>query len=227
MILSHEKRFIFIANGKTGTSSIEKVLNPYQEGEEYNFGVKNLFKSPHIPPTLLKACLKEQVLDEYFKFVFFRNPWDWFVSQWKYNFIVRKKVPMHHFALYPRSSYQQFKKNNGILRLAKKEKFTAADVDFLRDLLWQHRAIPGEKTLYQSSKVYDINGNKLVDYIAKYENIQHEFQYLSEKLSLPIIDLPHTNKTEHRHYSEYFSDSGRKRVGEIWKRDVENFGYKY
>ena len=39
MIISHKHKFIFLCNGKTGTTSIEELLRPLQEGAEFDFGV--------------------------------------------------------------------------------------------------------------------------------------------------------------------------------------------
>ena len=85
MILSHEKKFIFICNGKTGTSSIETALGEYQEGAEFEVPVDGLYTPKHIPPVALKGLLGPSLWKEYFVFVFVRNPWDWFVSQYFWN----------------------------------------------------------------------------------------------------------------------------------------------
>jgi len=81
MILSHTHKFIFIANGKTGTSSIETALQPYQEGAALKIGVEGLYTPKHVPPVVLRSQLGPKIWDEYFTFAFVRNPWDWFVSQ--------------------------------------------------------------------------------------------------------------------------------------------------
>ncbi len=42
MILSHEHKFIFFCNGKTGTSSIEQALEPIQQGQEYYIDIQGV-----------------------------------------------------------------------------------------------------------------------------------------------------------------------------------------
>ena len=75
MIISSEKKFIFVAIPKTGTSSIEKALGKYSDTELENGKVKHL---------LLKNV--EDLLDKpYYKFCFFRNPWDRMVSLYHYH----------------------------------------------------------------------------------------------------------------------------------------------
>src|SRR3954447_18105256 len=86
MILSHTHKFIFICSSKVGTTSMEEVLRPLQEGADYDFGSPGARIVPkHIPPAILRGALPEKVWNAYFKFVFVRNPWDWFISQWFFN----------------------------------------------------------------------------------------------------------------------------------------------
>lgn len=93
MIVSSEKKFIFVAVPKTGTSSIEKVLGEYGD-EELEKG-----KVKHVPLRFTGDLLEKP----YYKFCFFRNPWGRMVSLYHYhvrqgdNFLSRdyKDVPFN------------------------------------------------------------------------------------------------------------------------------------
>ena len=61
MILSHQHKFIFFCNGKTGTTSMEKVLQSFQEGEEYNIHLEGVCPAKHIYPAIIKAYLAEDI----------------------------------------------------------------------------------------------------------------------------------------------------------------------
>tara|TARA_R110001592_G_scaffold130031_4_gene343035 strand:- start:12141 stop:12716 length:576 start_codon:yes stop_codon:yes gene_type:complete len=78
MIISDSHNFLFIANTKTGSTSIQNCLN--------------LYKSEHkITPKhcTLKIIYKNfPFIKDYFKFTIVRNPFDWVVSWYFY----RKKV---------------------------------------------------------------------------------------------------------------------------------------
>ena len=65
--------------------SIEAALGRYQEGSRYEVGAPNLYHGKHIPPAVLREQVGEAIWEEYFKFTFCRNPFDWFVSQWFWN----------------------------------------------------------------------------------------------------------------------------------------------
>lgn len=75
MIVSTEKQFIFVAVPKTGSSSVEKALGEYSD-EELEKGKVRHTKLSDIP----------ELLDSHFyKFCFFRNPWDRMVSLYHYH----------------------------------------------------------------------------------------------------------------------------------------------
>src|SRR3989338_5981486 len=86
MILSHEHKFIFFCNGKVASTSMQAALAAFQEEPELDIAVEGLFTKGHIPPEALKQKIPDSVWREYFKFCFVRNPWDWVVSQYYYNF---------------------------------------------------------------------------------------------------------------------------------------------
>jgi hypothetical protein len=229
MIISRKHKFIFFANGKTGTSSIEKNLNQYQEGEEYDFAVPGLFSKKHIPPVFVKSCMTDSEWENYFKFVFVRNPWDWFVSQWKYNFSLNEtpKIPLSRYFIHPRSSMQMKKNNDSIVEIGSKSVYNAYDVTHLANYLKRFRALPGQHTLIQSTKVFDLNGKQMVDYIGRFENLENDYQTILKQIGLPIQKLPHVNSTKHQSYKEHFTECGIEKVAEIWEEDIRSFGYTY
>ncbi len=110
MLISHSKKFIFIHNYKVAGTSIETALNHYGNTSFRSSGIKDkllcalnsypkLFSEDF--PAHIQACqLKEQipgnVFNNYFRFGFVRNPWDWQVSL--YTFML-KEVGHHQHQL--------------------------------------------------------------------------------------------------------------------------------
>ncbi len=75
--------------------------------------------------------------------------------------------------------------------------------------------------------ICDGDGKQLVDFIGSFENLQEDFNTVCDKIGIPRKELAHRNKSEHKHYTEYYNDSLRNQVGELFKRDIEMFGYKF
>lgn len=227
MILSHKHKFIYFCNGRTGSTSIEQALGGLQEGAQYDFGIDGLFVAKHIPPVLLRACLTEEVWNEYYKFVFVRNPWDWIVSNWLYNMQPRRKNRAGGVdRLLGKFKVGAEKNHKHAHKAAENLKLTAADVDRLYSALQRHKGLPNRQVCLQSTWVFDLEGRKLVDEIGRFETLTQDFARIQNRLGLNF-DLPHRNGTQHSDYQLYYTAGAIERVRELWGWDVENFGYSF
>lgn len=91
MIISHRHRFIFVAVPKTGTHSVRQALREQmgpEDVEQVGLFVDKRFPWPelaairhgHLSLRQIAPFVGEDVLRDYFKFAFVRNPFDRFVS---------------------------------------------------------------------------------------------------------------------------------------------------
>ena len=106
MIISHQKEFIFIHNYKVAGTSIRNALNQFNNHTfrsskhidkiKFTLGLyPKIYTSTfsgHIKANDLKKEISKKVFDNYFKFGFVRNPWDWQVSLYTYML----KLESHH-----------------------------------------------------------------------------------------------------------------------------------
>jgi len=135
----------------------------------------------------------------YFKFTIVRNPYDRFISWVKYR---DKRLKLY----------------NGDLNY---------DV-----LNYELRKIPFYKANYTSmlnlNGWFNITRRNELDFIGRFENLEEDFRYIKEKLSL-ICDLPHINKSseEKVHYSSFYNDSLERNCRKVFKKDLDYFGYKF
>lgn len=213
MILSHTKQFIFIHNGKVAGKSIKAVLEPYNSrpyklvsylGVPRYLGYKpKLFSSCfhyHVTANKLHEELPPKVFQKYFKFAFVRNPWDREVSRF---FYIRKSAD---------HAYHE-----------KVNEFPDFET-YVEWLMKFHKEV-GVDT--QLSRLTNHNGQVLVDFIGKFENLQEDFDFVCKKIGIPEAHLPEVNTSEHKPYRSYYSEQSKNIIGEIFKPDINFFGYAF
>ena len=65
------------------------------------------------------------------------------------------------------------------------------------------------------------------DFIGRLENLQEDLDNIYKQINIPKQQLPHTNKTNHKHYREHYNDHTIKMVQEIYKDDLQKFNYNF
>ncbi|PZR20934.1 MAG: hypothetical protein DI539_09390 [Flavobacterium psychrophilum] len=77
----------------------------------------------------------------------------------------------------------------------------------------------------QNFFVFDALGNKLVNFVGRYENLQTDFDKICDHLKIERIGLKKMNKSKHDHYAKYFDSELEELVYRGFKKDFELFGY--
>jgi hypothetical protein len=186
---SKEKKFIYMRITKNGGTSIgrnilQKEVKDYVVPLENKRKANNWFNE-----------MTDDKLNDYFKFVIVRNPWDRAVSIWKYFTENTKSIPECSFEEFVEKDYFNYSRN---LRM---------------------------HSLCQNIYI-EYNGERIVDYIARLENIDEDWKVISSKIGVSD-KLPKSNSSNHEHYSTYYTEKEINRIAEIYEKDISILGYKF
>jgi chondroitin 4-sulfotransferase 11 len=197
MVISDGMRCIFVHIQKTGGSSIEDLLRANDPG----IGSSLYEGRRHMFARDIRPLVEPAKWARYFKFAFVRNPWDRLVS-W-YSMIAQARET-NRFGMYVREVAPSF------------------------DAFVNHATTGmGERTTWnQLDYVSDAGAAMLVDFVGRYETLQADIAYLKQRLGLGH-DLPHTNRSTHDAYRQYYTSETRDIVARRFARDIEHFGYRF
>jgi hypothetical protein len=201
MLISKKHNFIFVHIQKTAGQSIVEVLRK---------------KVSDVKPLLYKHDFalkgKKEIGDEdwqgYFKFAFVRNPWDRLVSWYS---MITNNGPNNRLWKYVLENSRNFE-------------------EFIKNCTQTIYDYDGEKNCFYNQLDYisDEGGRSIVDFVGRYETLEEDFQKVCATLNIPHARLPHIkHKSNHKHYSEYYTPETRAIVAERYQRDIEFFGYTF
>ena len=137
--------------------------------------------------------------DEYFKFAVVRNPFDLLVSRYHWSRDVQCLSSFNE-----KKTFRQF--------------IIAIDRGGFKPK-W---AVPKSQLSFLS-----VNKEMKMDFIVRFENLQEDFNIVCDKIGIPRKELPHINKSNHKHYTEYYDDETREIVAKRYAKDIEYFGYEF
>jgi hypothetical protein len=167
--------------------------------EEYRSKIRLLFSYQ----------LKQLKLNhESFKFSIIRNPWDRFISSWKHD--------------RPNWTIEEFLEKLPVKKRRPKKFSLNSRFRWRRWSRWSHIA------KQQTQSLLDNDDKLMVNKLIRFENLQEELGELFKKLGLSPVKFPHLNKSKrYKPYWEYYTDETRNKVAELFKKDIETFGYTF
>ena len=208
-MISHKYRFIYTKISKCGSTSVESALTTLDQTGGEHTGHWHILDDIN------------QHTKNYFKFTMVRNPWDRLVSFFTYA---------TEGGRFQSSNYN---KNSSF------KDFVVDNTDkFFIDSDWTSHS-PNLKRIISVSRlsnprlepqldwITDGYGKVLTDFIGRIENFQEDFDVVCDKMGVARQQLPHINKTNHMHYTEYYDDETKEIVAEKYAKDIEYFGYEY
>ena len=157
------------------------------------------FKGKH-KTALLYQHHNPHEFKKYFKFTFVRNPWDREVSSYEYF----RKLDLESRSFEDRLKY----------RMKKRVSFPLVGLKKI-------------KVCGYNYMITDKSGKYFPDFIGRFENLQNDFNFICDKIGKSREILPHYNKINKPHYSEYYNERTKQMVAEAYEKEIENFGYRF
>ncbi|GHD19813.1 hypothetical protein GCM10007052_28750 [Halioglobus japonicus] len=144
----------------------------------------------------------------YFKFTFVRNPWDRAVSAYTYL------QQGGSAASSDDSLWSEFVGN-----------FASFD-EFVTQWMTPENVM--RNALFTPQIVFLTNrfGQMDMDYVGRFENLHSDFSAIAQKLGVER-ELPHLNQSRSQPYQTFYSEASRQRVAEVYRQDIEAFGYSF
>lgn len=138
----------------------------------------------------------------YYKFAVARNPWDRLVSCW-HGKILRKNAWD-----YPESLYDKLKN-------------FSAFVDHVAD----HNLEECDAHIALQTSLIDLNE---LNYLIRMESFEKDVARVFRDLGINQFKLENRNRTKNRkHYTHYYTNESRKKVEQIYEKDIRILGYNY
>jgi len=230
MLISTEKKLLFIHIQKTAGSSLARLLKSQAPDTRP-------FLGQHDHALWAKRHLGSE-WDEYYKFAFVRNPWDRLVSWYE---MIRQDGTL--LPSYKRLPFEMIRRNGRVFPWSQRflqrkhykpvwqyvlrnstnfDEFLLNCTDIIDD-------VDGKRSFMYNQLDYIANedGDIIVDFVGKFENLEHDINAVLKALRLESRPLPHVNKSQHGHYSEYYTEETKNLVAERYSRDIQFFRYQF
>ncbi len=200
MIVSTKHNFIFIGINKTGTTSVQTALKPYRN-EFYHKYLKIKHKIINKGTPALKhapAITLKSMIGE--------RRWNNYLT---FTFV---RNPWAR-------TLSQYNKHNHDENIPLQEGFTEW-------VLAGGNWLAKENTMKEF--ITDKDGNVIVDYIGKLENINEDMDIICKKIGIEPVEIPCLNTSDSTvSYRDIYTDETKKIVTEWVAEDAEMFGYEF
>jgi hypothetical protein len=231
-MIRHDLQCIFVEIPRTASTSIRSIIGKPAKAHrnivEIKYDLETLWTHYGGRTNRLLGCLYPWVpiskrahigrkkFFQFFKFSFVRNPWDRVVSIYKFN------MKRHgDLASREKGSNTETKKDRfGLEMFLSFEEF----VSWIQySSATSNHAAPHR---YQLDWLTDSSGNLLMNFIGSFESLESDWDVVADILRIDA-SLPHLNRINAKHYTEYYSEKTKAMVAEKFRVDIETFGYEF
>lgn len=219
MLISLKNNFVFIHNYKVAGTSVYYALRPYSVADapkkiEYIKLMEAL--GPKLCDLVNKVNLKIKFIDSFEPHVSALKVKkalgeEIYNKMFSFGFVRNPydwQVSLYHYGKKQRKHHQYELMNS----------FSS----FKEYIRWRVKC----EVRLQKDFFCDLEGNKIVKYIGRFEDINSHIRNICDHIGIDVV-VGHYNTTNHKTYDDYYDNETRGLVREVFKEDFEIFGYEY
>ncbi len=205
MIVSHKHQFIFFAQPRTGTHSVRAALQPHLGADDWQqqaltqtlmLPVPELARIGHGHISLVQV--QASLPDEI----------------WREYF---------KFAMV-RNPYDRYVSACTFLNRGNPG-YAGRETAFMRAALTRHQFRRRALIRPQTALLVDGAGIVGMDFVGRYERLQHDFDRVCERIGIPPASLARRNVSHHGDYRRYYDATLLEQVNDFYRADFEQFDY--
>lgn len=204
--IDHQNKYIFIHIPKTAGTSVRSALKT-ADFPHKSEGTRWIYHK-HTPALTIKRNISNSIWDSHFKFAFVRNPWDLMVSS--YHWWLRKGK------LFDKSTAQ---KATQVEQCSDFKEFLLSDFGSTHINEFEAKDL--------SHWLCDENGEIIVDFVGKVENLERDLEYVFNQLGTSCPKLKVRNASQRDIYQKYYDRETKENIENRFKWTIETFNYEF
>lgn len=207
MIISHQHRFIFAAVPKTGTHSVRQALREHMSKDDIE--QVGLFVDRRFPYAELAAIRHGHLALRQVR------PYvgeEVFADYFKFAFV---RNPFDRFV-----SYCAFVTRDSNV-------FAQNPLAVMKQILFGMRPLQHVLFWPQHAFLVDADGRMLADQVGRVEEMQSSYDSICARIGIPTTALGQVNSSRRGGYREYYDQQLIDGVADLYRRDLELFGYQF
>lgn len=207
-LINDNSKFIFFHLYKCGGMSMRKFI---QENSEETYEIQGGHSLPIDMKRQFEYEGNQKKYDDYFKFTFIRNPFDFMISVLFYA-----KTYSDHYMHYDAVNMDV-------------ERFIPYYMNFRDVNLQQEREMFGSNRVVTFKDWLIKDGQLLVDFVGKLENINEDLKVVSEKIGIDSSEIPFINENNNRSkdYRQYYNSNSKKMIEKYFGWELDYFKYTF
>ena len=207
MIISHQHHFIFAAVPKTGTHSVRQALREHMNPDDIE--QVGLFVNKRFPfeelAKIRHGHLSLQQVRPYLGE-------EAFAGYFKFAFV--------------RNPFDRFVSYCAFMTRANDE-FNQSPQEVMRHVLFRLRPLDHILFQPQHTLLVDAEGRLLTDQIGRVEEMQASYDAICARIGIPSRALDQVNSSRRGSYRQYYDQQLIDGVTDLYRRDLELFGYEF